>query len=180
MRWPSRCTLFFRESDSKSDRFPYLTNSSLKSYNEQGRRNFGSLCAPTVLLLGCVWYGNAAKDPLLVFAWEHQQILEHTLTSPMIPKESEAATWICFCNTWQHIFPSVAKKASTTSTAKSTAATAGQSHPLSSSWLSWLWLPWLSKSSGRSVFELESCHRLIGLGMASLTVYWDMIRTNQI
>ena len=59
--------------------------------------SFGSLCAPTVLLLGCVLvyiyiiyiygygYGYAAKDRLLIFSWANQQILEHTLTSPMIP-----------------------------------------------------------------------------------------------
>ena len=70
--------------------------------------SFGSLCAPTVLLLGCVLvygYGYAAKDRLLIFSWANQQILERTLTSPMIPKQSEAArlqrlqTWICLCNT---------------------------------------------------------------------------------
>lgn len=144
--------------------------------------SFGSLCAPTVLLLGCVLvyiytygygYGYAAKDRLLVFSWANQQILERTLTSPMIPKQSEAArlqrlqTWICLCNTWWHILPSVAKKASTTSTAKSTAAVAGQSHPLSSCWL--------SKSSGRSVFELESCHRLIELSTVSLSLQYTEI-----
>ena len=151
--------------------------------------SFGSLCAPTVLLLGCVLvyiyimygygYGYAAKDRLLIFSWANQQILEHTLTSPMIPKQSEAArlqrlqTWICLCNSWWHILPSVAKKASTTSTAKSTAAVAEQSHPLSSSCL--CWLPWLSKSSGRSVFELDSCHRLIELSTVSLSLQYTEI-----
>ena len=144
--------------------------------------SFGSLCAPTVLLLGCVLvyiyiyihiniygYGYAAKDRLLVFSWANQQILERTLTSPMIPKQSEAArlqrlqTWICLCNTWWHILPSVAKKASTTSTAKSTAAVAEQSHPLSSS------------SSGRPVFELDSCHRLIELSTVSLSLQYTEI-----
>ena len=69
--------------------------------------SFGSLCAPAVLLLGCVLvyrYGYAAKDRLPIFSWANQQILERTLTSPMIPKQSEAArlqrlqrlqTWIC-------------------------------------------------------------------------------------
>ena len=133
------------------------------------------MCISIWILYG---YGYAAKDRLLIFSWANQQILERTLTSPMIPKQSEAATlqrlqtWICLCNTWWHILPSVAKKASTTSTAKSTAAVAGQSHPLSSCWL--------SKSSGRSVFELESCHRLIELSTVSLSLqYWD-IASNKI
>ena len=81
------------------------------------------MCISIWILYG---YGYAAKDRLLIFSWANQQILERTLTSPMIPKQSEAArlqrlqTWTCLCNTWWHILPSVAKKASTTSTAKST------------------------------------------------------------
>ena len=105
---------------------------------------------------------------LLVFSWvNHGKSpkigTEHTLTS-----ESEAATlqtWICLWNTWQHILPSVAKKASTTSTVeRSTAAAGEQTHQVSSDGL--------SKSSEGSDFDLESCHRLIDLSTAPLSLQY--------
>ena len=90
----------------------------------------------------------------------------------MIPKDLEAArlqTWICLWNTWQHILPSVAKKASTTSTAERwTAAAREQTHQLSSDGF--------SESAGRSVFELESCHRLIDLSTAPLSLRYTEIQ----
>ena len=99
----------------------------------------------------------------------------------MIPKDLEAATlqtWICLWNTWQHILPSVAKKASTTSTAERWTAAAGkQTHQLSSDGL--------PKSSERSVFDLESCHRLIDLSTAPLSLQYteiqkEIVRSHQI
>ena len=129
------------------------------------------MCISIWILYG---YGYAAKDRLLIFSWANQQILERTLLLQW--SQSKVKLQDCkdckdckhgsACAT-RHILPSVAKKASTTSTAKSTAAVAGQSHPLSSCWL--------SKSSGRSVFELESCHRLIELSTVSLSLQYTEI-----
>ena len=122
------------------------------------------------------WHGYATERWLLVFSWvNHSKSAkigtEHTLTS-----ESEAATlqtWICLWNTWQHILPSVAKKASTTSTAERWTAAAGeQTHQLSSDGF--------PESSGRSVFELESCHRLIDLSTAPLSLQYTEMQKDPI
>ena len=79
------------------------------------------MCISIWILYG---YGYAAKDRLLIFSWANQQILERTLLlqwsqSKVKLQDCKDCKHGSACAT-RHILPSVAKKASTTSTAKST------------------------------------------------------------